>query len=566
METPGRKKQNDDCVTPQMRMDLRKELQQAINRRNNLTTRSKLKAIKFLETSIEEENDATDFDRRNQLRRKAIEEILSSEKSYLNQLEKLMTFFVNPLKNLNLIEMSSQSQLFGQLELIYNINQELLMRLENDLDDVANAFLKLAPFFKIYSVFAFDYRNSMILLQNLTTKNTPFRNFLEKTESRPEVQQKLNSLLIAPIQRVPRYRLLLQQVLLYTSPADSDYKLIQESIKQIESTINHINSVVEDQENTQTMLNIQNSLMNRIPHIVRPSRRFIKEGMLFKYSANGTMLKRYCVLCSDIFMYCKVLKDRKPDTAVENSLDCCCIFPLKKCKVVEIFAGKFKLTCMSEGIILCSEDVQTGRGWIKALKDTIDMHIETRKTIRKDSSKRKPMRKKEIKKFEKLEAELMSPNEKKSHYDKIFYGANVSSTDIEVDNEQRDNSCFHSRRLRKRRHSEMENEDTRSNHKSIFATIKEKFGFGDNRDNKKSAKSILSSVNGEHNLSYQHNEKGDMSCDSNHSFTDNTNKQHIEEEEEEESDDDGGFKDIEHNISTTEGCHIHATATDAEKE
>jgi hypothetical protein len=228
------------------------------------------------------------------------------------------------------------------------------------------------------------------------------------------VQQKLNSLLIAPIQRVPRYRLLLQQVLLYTSPADSDHKIIQESVKQIESTINHINSVVEDQENTQTMLNIQNSLVNRVPHIVRPSRRFIKEGMLFKYSANGAMLKRYCVLCSDIFIYCKILKERSPNTAVEHSLDCCCIFPLKKCKVVEIFAGKFKLTCMSEGIIMCSEDVLTGRGWISALKEAIDMHIETRKTIRKDSSKRKPMRKKEVKKFEKLEMELMSPSEKKS--------------------------------------------------------------------------------------------------------------------------------------------------------
>lgn len=69
---------------------------------------------------------------------------------------------------------------------------------------------------------------------------------------------------------------------------------------------------------------------------------------------------------------------------------------------------------MSEGIILCSEDVATGRGWIKALKEAVDMHIETRKTIRKDSSKRKPMRKKEIKKFEALDAELMSPNERKS--------------------------------------------------------------------------------------------------------------------------------------------------------
>jgi hypothetical protein len=62
---------------------------------------------------------------------------------------------------------------------------------------------------------------------------------------------------------------------------------------------------------------------------------------------------------------------------------------------------------------LCSEDVSTGRSWITAIKEAIDMHIETRKTIRKDSSKRQPMRKKQVKKFEKFEAELMSPTEKK---------------------------------------------------------------------------------------------------------------------------------------------------------
>lgn len=148
-------------------MDLRKELQQAINRRNVLTSRSKLKCIKFLENSYEEDekDEATDYDRRNQLRRKAIEEILTSERSYIAQLDKLINYFVNPLKNLNLIDIASHTSLFGQLELIHNINNELLMRLENDLNDVATAFLKLAPFFKIYSVYAFDYRNSMILLQ-----------------------------------------------------------------------------------------------------------------------------------------------------------------------------------------------------------------------------------------------------------------------------------------------------------------------------------------------------------------------------------------------------------------
>jgi hypothetical protein len=57
------------------------------------------------------------------------------------------------------------------------------------------------------------------------------------------------------------------------------------------------------------MLNVQNSLSGRIPNIMRSvSRKFVKEGMLYKYTSNGSMLKRYCVLFSDIFMYCKILK------------------------------------------------------------------------------------------------------------------------------------------------------------------------------------------------------------------------------------------------------------------
>lgn len=170
--TPKKLARGENLVTPQMKMDLRKELQLAINKRNILSKRSKQKCMQFLETSIDNtDNDAltadepTDGDRRLNLRRKAIEEILSSERSYIAQLDKLLTYFVNPLKELNLIDIGSHTTLFGQLELIHNINNELLQRLETDLDDVANAFLKLAPFFKIYSVYAFDYKNSMMLLQ-----------------------------------------------------------------------------------------------------------------------------------------------------------------------------------------------------------------------------------------------------------------------------------------------------------------------------------------------------------------------------------------------------------------
>lgn len=355
---------------------------------------------------------STEMDKRRTFRLQAIHEIVTSEKTYLQQLQTLMDYFVKPLKEQQIIDEVSHTTLFGQIEMIHNLNGEFLRELESDMDNVAQAFLKMAPFFKLYSVYAFDYRHALLVLQDLTSKNAAFRKFLEINEFRPEVQRKLNSLMIAPIQRVPRYKLLLEQVLLYTSPADADFKILKESVKQIENTVSHINTCVEDQEVTKMLINIQNSLINRTPNIVKPSRKVIKEGILNKVTRNGTEIKRYCVLTSDIFMYCKILKDRIPNTVVENSLECCCIFPLKKCKVYELLPGHFKITCQSDGIIFSTPDMQLSRIWISFIRDAIDLHIQCRKTLRKESSKRTPLRKKDVKSFG--EDYMLSPKQKKS--------------------------------------------------------------------------------------------------------------------------------------------------------
>lgn len=298
---------DEDCLfTPPMKQNLRAELKEALMKRNALTAKSQSKVIAILD-DMGSSPDTT-LTKPSELRRMAIEEIVTSEKRYLQQLEILIEYFINPIKDQKLIDIKTHTALFGQVEMIYNLNKELLNELENDLDNVSKAFLRLAPFFKLYSVYAFDYKSSLLLLQDLSTKNQVFKKFIDDTETRPEVQMKLNSLMITPIQRVPRYKLLLQQVQLYTSPSEPDHKNLNESIKEIENTVQHINSVVEDQEHTQSMINLQNSLVHRSPSIVKPSRRIIKEGVLSRMLPSGAQQKYYCVLMSDIFMYCKALK------------------------------------------------------------------------------------------------------------------------------------------------------------------------------------------------------------------------------------------------------------------
>lgn len=108
---------------------------------------------------------SNDMNKRKNFRLQAVKEILTSERSYINQLQILMKYFVNPLKDKDILSNDEYTILFGQIEMIYNLNTELLKNLESDLSKVGKAFLRLAPFFKLYSVYAFDYNRSQIVLQ-----------------------------------------------------------------------------------------------------------------------------------------------------------------------------------------------------------------------------------------------------------------------------------------------------------------------------------------------------------------------------------------------------------------
>ncbi|XP_058064737.1 putative protein tag-52, partial [Anopheles bellator] len=339
-------------------------------------------------------------DKRHQLRLQAIQEIKTSELSYLRQLELLLEFFVTPLRTNGFLTERVHNAIFGQLDTIRNLSQELLKKLDLDLDNLVKAFTSLGPFFKLYSVYAFDYRNSLCTLQSLMDKNPTLKRYISNTEARPEVQMKLISLLITPIQRIPRYKLLLQQVLLYTSPSDTAFKPLQESIRLVEQSVSHINAVVEDYENTQRLITVQNALTNKSLKLVKPGRKILKEGILLKLKTDGSTSKKYCILMSDMFMYCRVLRDADVLLTENSSIACSCVFPLKKCKIVKLFRGNFRLTCSGDGTIFSTDSEEESHGWYVAIRDAIELHVQCRKTLRKLSSNRKPMRKKHLQRLE----------------------------------------------------------------------------------------------------------------------------------------------------------------------
>ena len=79
----------------------------------------------------------------------------------------LLQFFMEPLKKNGIIPHDTYMTLFGHVEILYNVNGALLDELKRNPENIAASFLKLAPFFKLYSVYAYDYKQAIAVLQVL---------------------------------------------------------------------------------------------------------------------------------------------------------------------------------------------------------------------------------------------------------------------------------------------------------------------------------------------------------------------------------------------------------------
>ncbi|KZC05566.1 Putative protein tag-52 [Dufourea novaeangliae] len=420
-------------ISPQTPLSF--ELKTIINNRNVLSMRSRMRVL----NSLNESNQKHLEEKEKNLRSQAVQEILTTEVTYLHQLEILMEFFIQPMVKKKLLDHILLSTLSENIKTLYNVSGELVMELKQDPHNIAGAFHKLAPFFKLYSVYAYDYEQVLSLLQSKQESNFAFKDFISKQESRPEVGRKLPSLLITPIQRVPRYKLLLQEVLQHTPNKHKEYNLLQVCLVEIEKAARHINALVEQHEEAQKLLKLQRCIMNPI-NLVKPDRKLIKQGALMRVSRRGnSAYRRYFVLLSDTLLYCK----GDPQT----SLTVCCVLPLNKCKVECVLSGGlFRVTCLNEILLLYSEKDDSNL-WIEAIQNSIKKYAECRQTLRKDSSSRKPLRHNNLNLFPSENIPVVANKRKRSDGEsevnldasRIMYLKKDNEADADV---QLENNCF----------------------------------------------------------------------------------------------------------------------------
>ncbi|KAJ3434383.1 faciogenital dysplasia protein [Anaeramoeba flamelloides] len=256
---------------------------------------------------------ANESDPNRPIRDSIVQEILSSERIYVSNLEILIGKW-----KVELVERAKSpkemvipqriiDKIFGNLNEIYQINQIFLHKLEKKIlnwkeqSTIGDFFLELIPFFKLYSTYFRGYSESNeILLQSL--KNPTFKNWASE-KKRANNNLGLQSFLILPIQRLPRYELFLKSLRKNCPWNHPDFKNLQTAWEAIIKVNQHINEEIQNMENQQKMLQIQRRFnSNRLKDLIAPHRYYICTGPLTKVSRNK-FLKRQFFLFTDLLLY-----------------------------------------------------------------------------------------------------------------------------------------------------------------------------------------------------------------------------------------------------------------------
>jgi len=203
--------------------------------------------------------------------------------------------------------------LFSNVELILNVNQELLTQLQQkmatwtDTTIIGDVFLATAPYLKSYTQYCNNYPKAMAMYNKKKTTHPRFTKFVETMRPRTE-NLELSSYFLLPVQRIPRYKMLLQDVVKHTWETHPDFENLVKALKLVTDITEYINTGIAKADNVGKMLEIQQRFESRYD-LIQPTRWLIMEGEIVKMS-DGQANTRTFFLFTDAIIYVQIKRKK----------------------------------------------------------------------------------------------------------------------------------------------------------------------------------------------------------------------------------------------------------------
>jgi hypothetical protein len=196
---------------------------------NNIATESQNQNEPIVEISTSvAPPELTKEEKREKKRMLVMNEIVSSEKTYVSRLRVTVDVFMTPLRENSILSPIEIEGQFGPLVAIRAVHETLLADLttaqSNGTLQIGKVFKQVSHFFKMYQSYLACFEGAILRRAKLVTSNRRFSDFLEAASVDPRCMgMSFESFLVEPVQRVPRYRLLLEELLKCTSEDNPDH-------------------------------------------------------------------------------------------------------------------------------------------------------------------------------------------------------------------------------------------------------------------------------------------------------------------------------------------------------
>ncbi|XP_050441671.1 rho guanine nucleotide exchange factor 17 [Adelges cooleyi] len=260
-------------------------------------------------------------------------ELYDTERSYVESLQTLVNKYLLPLKsteNAVLIEPSVVDEIFYQIPEILMEHEQFLKDLHKRLEiwdahqrigDILLEMFSKKPVIDSYTSFINNWKQAKEAIKATCNSKPAFARYLESTAREHKGKLALDSLLIMPVQRVPRYELLIQTLLKHTEPSHPDHESLIESQKQVHEMAVKINCTEKDNMELEQI----ESLIDGLIHLAATDRTFLRHDLVTIVSGQSMNRKeRALFLFSDLLIVTSIKKKsgtiRKPSTTSPNSV------------------------------------------------------------------------------------------------------------------------------------------------------------------------------------------------------------------------------------------------------
>ncbi|XP_029018265.1 FYVE, RhoGEF and PH domain-containing protein 4-like [Betta splendens] len=245
---------------------------------------------------------------------KIANELLQTERAYVARLHLLDRVFCSRLTE----EAARGSfpaevirNIFSNVASIYCFHSQFLLPdLEAclshwcDSPGLGSVLLRHAPFLRMYADYVRNFDRATALVKTWTERSAAFRGVVLDIERQSVCGSlTLQHHMLEPVQRVPRYEMLLRDYLRRLPEENPDYKYAYETLQNISMAATHSNSAIHRAEKLKRSLEIYEMLGD--PEVVNPSNEFLREGRLLKLAARNTSaMERHLFLFNNFLLCC----------------------------------------------------------------------------------------------------------------------------------------------------------------------------------------------------------------------------------------------------------------------